>query len=93
MSSEIIGELVPIVAIVFAVGGPMALGALAIPAIRTAVARRIGGHTAEDEELLTALKLRVDALESEVDALNRALYPHRPPTALPPPPPANSLAR
>jgi hypothetical protein len=75
MHGSVIELLIPILGIVFGVGGPLVLGALFFPSIRAAVARRIEGRSAHDEAALIALQLQVEALEAEVQRLTRALPP------------------
>jgi hypothetical protein len=79
-------------AIVF-LGAPISVSMVLSPSIRSAIARRLGGRTAEDEALVVELKLRLEALEREFDALAQtnglpARLPPHPST-----PPGHSVPR
>jgi hypothetical protein len=91
MHADVVALLIPILGIVFGVGGPVLLGALFFPSIRAAVARRIEGRSAHDEAAVIALQLQVEALEAEVSRLTRALPSH--PAAGSPPADAAGRAR
>lgn len=65
--------LIPILGIVFGVGGPTLLIALCFPSIRQAVTRRLAGRSASDDEAIVTLQIRVRALEGEVDRLSHLL--------------------
>lgn len=75
--ADINGALIPIFGIVFGVGfgvgGPIFLALMAFPSIRGAFVRRLS-RAALDESVV-ALQLHVQALQSEVDRLSRALPP------------------
>ncbi len=75
MPDNVVDLFIPIVAIVFGVGGPVLLTSLLFPSIRQAVARRIEGRSAQDEAALIALQLQVEALQTEINRLTRALPP------------------
>lgn len=64
-----------------------------IPSIRSAIARRIGGHATEDEARLVALELQVAALARQVEVLTQALQRSGSPAAFPPQPHHRPTAR
>jgi hypothetical protein len=85
-----------VVALVFVVGAPLAVSTLFFSSIRSAVARRLGGRAAEDEATLVELKLRMDALERQLEVVTQVLQRPGSPASFPPqrpPPPDRSLMR
>lgn len=71
--------LIPILGIIFGVGGPVLLAALCFPSIRSAVADRLRGDAhieASDPEVvaqIAALRGEIYALRTEVAVISRAL--------------------